>query len=101
MVEVSIYSLGKEESHVLNVLNLNIVLSEILFNIDISCLIQLSSINEILTNLPPVIISFFIFFFFYIFFFFFFFFFYFFFFFFFFFLYFFFFYFYFLLIIFI
>jgi len=72
MVEVSIYSLGKEESHVLNVLNLNIVLSEILFNIDISCLIQLSSINEILTNLPPVIISFFIFFYFFFFYFFFF-----------------------------
>ncbi|ORX87760.1 hypothetical protein BCR32DRAFT_239867 [Anaeromyces robustus] len=51
MIEVSIYSLAKEN---LNILNFNVTLSEVLFNIDIPCLIQLGSISNLLTDLPPI-----------------------------------------------
>jgi len=54
MIEISVYSLAKETESNLSVLNLNISLSEILFNIDIPCLLQLASISDQLNDLPPV-----------------------------------------------
>jgi len=54
MIEVSIYSLAKDEQSSLSVLNLNIALSEMLFNIEIPCLLQLSTISNHLKDLPPV-----------------------------------------------
>jgi len=55
MIEISIYSLAKENESSLSVLNINISLSEVLFNIDIPCLLQLASISDQLNDLPPVI----------------------------------------------
>ncbi len=54
MIEVSVYSLAEETESSLSVLNLNISLSEILFNVDIPCLLQLTSISDQLKDLPPV-----------------------------------------------
>jgi len=56
MIEVSIYSLGKDPNESISVsnLNLDIVLSNILFNIDIPHLIKLSSLSEVFNDLPVI-----------------------------------------------
>jgi len=57
MIEVSIYSLGNEASNNLNVLNLSIILSNMLFNIDIPRLFKLLTLSEVFNDLPAVNIN--------------------------------------------
>ncbi|ORY81105.1 hypothetical protein LY90DRAFT_620630 [Neocallimastix californiae] len=54
MIEVSIYSLGNEASNNLNVLNLSIILSNMLFNIDIPRLFKLLTLSEVFNDLPAI-----------------------------------------------